>query len=91
MSRNEELYRSKRKLALIGVLTLGLSIMAKMGIKDTCQSNIFQRTSFNRGGIGFVMKVISFLLITTLCAVPYFVISFFRLIYYSIILGTAKE
>lgn len=77
-------YEKKRKAALIGVLTLGLAGLSVLGVGNTWRMNIFAGTSFDSGGVGFVMKCISFCLISVIVAIPCFIISFFRLIYYSI-------
>ena len=81
------LYQQKRKAALIGVLTLGLAGLSLVGVGETWRSNIFAGTSFGQGPMGFVFKIISFCFLSVLLAVPFFVISFIKLIYYSIILA----
>lgn len=81
------IYQQKRKAALIGVLTLGLAGLSLVGIGETWRSNIFEGTSFAQGGVGFVCKMLSFCFLSVMIAVPYFVISLFKLIYYSIILA----
>ncbi len=82
-------YRQKRKAALIGVLTLGLAGLAIVGVGETWRSNIFAGTSFDQGGLGFVMKMISFMLLSVIVAIPFFIISLVQLIYYSINLNSA--
>lgn len=82
--------QQKRKSALIGVLTLGLASLSILGVGETWRSNIFTGTSFDHGGLGFVMKAISFVFLTVLLAAPFFVLSVFRLIYYSIVLKSIK-
>ena len=77
-------YENKRKAALIGVLTLGLAGLSVLGVGNTWRMNIFAGTSFDKGGVGFVMKCLSFCLLSVIVAIPCFIISFFRLIYYSI-------
>lgn len=78
-------FKKKKRNAIIGVLTLGLAGLGLIGIRKTWRSNIFAGMSFSaKAGIGFVMKCVSFLLLTTLIAVPYFIYSIFALIYYSI-------
>lgn len=77
-------YKHKRKAALIGVLTLGLAGLAIIGVGETWRNNIFAGTSFDHGGIGFVMKIISFMLLSVLVAIPFFIISLIQFIYYSI-------
>lgn len=84
--------KQKRKTAIIGVLTLGLAGMALVGIGNTWRGNIFAGTSFmSNGGIAFVLKCVSFMLLTALVAVPYFIYSVFALIYYSIRLHNMKH
>ena len=84
MLDNQKLiYRQKRKAALIGVLTLGLAGLSLIGVGETWRSNIFAGTSFDQGGMGLVMKIISFLLLSVILAIPFFIISVIQLIYYS--------
>lgn len=84
------IYKQKRKAALIGVLTLGLAGLAIIGVGETWRSNIFAGTSFDQGGIGFVMKIISFMIVSVIVAVPFFIISLIQLIYYSIKLSSTN-
>jgi len=81
------IYQQKRKSALIGVLTLGLAGLSIMGVGETWRSNIFEGTSFSQGPLEFFFKLLSFCILTVLVAIPCFVISFFKLIYYTIILA----
>lgn len=83
-------YKQKRKAALIGVLTLGLTGLAIVGVGETWHSNIFAGTSFDQGGLGFVMKMISFILLSVIVAIPFFIISLIQLIYYSIKLSSTN-
>lgn len=84
--------KQKRKAAIIGVCTLGLAGLSLMGIGNTWRSNIFAGTSFSaNAGIGFVLKCLSFFLLTALIAIPYFIYSVFALIYYSIRLNNLKR
>ena len=86
-SHNDELllkYKQKRKAALIGVLTLGLAGLSVVGIGETWRNNLFRGTSMDKGGVGFVLKILSFCLLSVLIAIPVFIISFIQLIYYSI-------
>jgi len=84
MTRLEEL-KYKQKAALIVVCTLGLAGVAQFGgFGDIWKSNIFSNTSMDSGAVGFVLKIISLLFLSVLLAVPMFIISLFRLIYYSI-------
>ena len=84
MYMNKVVYRQKRKAALIGILTLGLAGLSLMGIGEIWRSNIFAGTSLDQGGIGFILKIISFLFLSALLAVPFFIISIIQFIYYSI-------
>jgi len=84
--------KQKRKAAVIGVCTLGLAGLSLMGIDNTWRSNIFEGTSFSaNAGIGFVLKCLSFCLLTAIIAFPYFLYSVFALIYYSIRLNNLKR
>jgi len=84
MTRLDELIY-KRKAALIVVCTLGLAGVTQFGgMGDIWKSNVFNGTSIDNGGIGFVLKIVSFLFLTVLLAVPLFIICLFQLIYYSI-------
>ncbi len=86
-SYNEDLllkYKQKRKSALIGVLTLGLAGLSILGISDTWRNNIFRGTSMDKGGVGFVLRILSFCLLSVLIAIPVFIISVIQLIYYTI-------
>lgn len=78
------IYRQKRKAALIGILTLGLAGLSLIGVGEIWRGNLFSGMSFDHGGIGFVMKGLSFVLISMIIAVPFFVISLVRFVYYSI-------
>ncbi|MBR1889194.1 MAG: DUF4339 domain-containing protein [Alloprevotella sp.] len=84
------IYKQKRKAALIGVLTLGLAGLAIIGVGETWRSNIFAGTSFDQGGLGFVMKIISFMIVSVIVAIPFFIISLIQLIYYSIKLSSTN-
>lgn len=81
------IYQQKRKAALIGVLTLGLAGVFLIGVGETWRGNIFEGTSFNQGPFTFVLKIISFCFLSLLIAVPYFIISIIKLIYYSFLLA----
>ena len=82
--------RQKRKAAIIGLCTLGLAGITLIGVGEMWRSNIFEGTSFAAGGIGFVFKCLSFVFLTALVAIPYFIYSFFALIYYSIRMHNLK-
>ena len=81
------LYQHKRKAALIGVLTLGLAGLTLVGMGNIWRNNIFEGTSFARGEMNGFFKILSFLICSVLLAVPFFIISLFKLIYYTIILA----
>lgn len=81
------LYKQKRKGALIGVLTLGLSGLAIVGMGGVWRSNIFEGMSFAQGPLKGFFKVLSFCILSVLLAIPFFFISLFKLIYYSILLA----
>ena len=83
--------RQKRKAAIIGLCTLGLAGITLIGVGNTWRSNIFEGTSFATGAIGFVCKCLSFVFLTALIAIPYFVYSFFALIYYTIRMHSLKS
>lgn len=86
LERNQRLlfYKQKRKAALIGVFTLGLAGLAVVGVGNTWRGNIFSGTSFDRGGMGFVFKILSFMILSVIVAIPFFIISLIQLIYYSV-------
>lgn len=76
MTRYEEL-KSKQRVALIVVLTLGL---AAVPIALNWNSNIFEGTSFDQGALNIVCKIVSFLFLTALFAIPAFFIYLITLI-----------
>lgn len=76
MTRYEEL-ESKQKAALIVVFTLGL---AAVPIMLNWKSNIFAVTSFDQGPLHLFFKILSFMILTTLFAIPAFVIYLITLI-----------
>lgn len=78
------IYKQKQKAALIGVLTLGLAGLSIIGADQIRKSNIFAGTSFDKDGIGFVLKLLSFTLISVIIAIPFFLISVVQLIYFTI-------
>ena len=80
MTELEEL-KYKRKAAIIVVCTLGL---AATPLNFNAESNIFRGTSLDKGGLGIIFKIISFLLLTIPIAIIMFVIHLFKLVYYQI-------
>lgn len=84
--------KQKRKAAIIGICTLGLAGLSMIGVGNTWSSNIFAGTSFSaNAGIGFVLKCLSFCLLTALIAIPYFIYSVIALVYYSIRLSNLRN
>lgn len=81
------IYKQKRKAALIGVLSLGFAGLVLFGMGNIWRNNIFDGMSFAKGELKGFFKVLSFFFFSILVAVPFFVISFFKLIYYSILLA----
>lgn len=92
-SSNDAYYKcqKKQRKALIGVLTLGMASITLVGIKNTWDSNLFKGTSLDKGGTGFVLRIISFLFCLTLLSIPYFLYSVIALIYYSVQLQRIKD
>lgn len=86
MNRYEEL-KAKQKAALIVVLTLGL---AAVPITLNWNSNIFEGTSFDAGPLHIIFKIVSFLFLTAVFAIPAFVIYFFTLIITTIQISNLK-
>lgn len=83
--------RQKRKAAVIGVCTLGLAGLSLVGVGNTWRSNIFAGTSFSSdAGMAFVFKCLSFCLLSTFVAIPFFIYSVFALVYYSVRLNSLK-
>lgn len=81
------IYKQKRKAALIGVLSLGFAGLALFGMGNIWRNNIFEGMSFAQGEMKGFFKLLSFFLCSVLVAIPFFIISFFKLIYYSILLS----
>jgi hypothetical protein len=81
------IYKQKRKAALIGVLSLGLAGLALFGMGNIWRNNIFEGMSFAQGEMKGFFKILSFFFFSVLIAVPFFFISFFKLIYYTILLA----
>lgn len=81
------IYKQKRKAALIGVLSLGFAGLALVGMGNIWRSNIFEGMSFAQGEMKGFFKILSFCLFSVLLAIPFFIISFFKLVYYSILLA----
>ena len=83
MTYREELIE-KRRSSLIVVFTLGLASLFMESVRPIWMTNLFEGTSFDQGGIGFVVKMMSYMFLGLLTAVIFFVIHFFKVIYYSI-------
>lgn len=76
MTRYEQL-KQRQKAALIVVCTLGL---AAVPIVLNWNSNIFAGTSFGQGPLALFFKVLSFLLLTAVFAIPAFIVYLITLI-----------
>ena len=84
MTYLEEL-RTKRKSSLIVVFTLGLAALFMESVRPIWMSNMFEGTSFMQNeGVAFVMKGLSFFTLGLLTAAIFFIIHFFKAIYYTI-------
>lgn len=87
MTRVEQL-QEKKRAATIVVCTLGL---AAVPIALNWESNIFAGTTFGDGPLSLAFKVLSFLLLTVIFAVPAFFIYLIVLIVTSIELSHYQE
>lgn len=83
MTYREELIE-KRTSSLIVVFTLGLAALFMESVRPVWMTNLFEGTSFDQGGVGFVVKMLSYLFLGVLTAGIFFIIHFFKVIYYSI-------
>ena len=83
MTYKEELIE-KRTSSLIVVFTLGLAALFMESVRPVWMTNLFEGTSFDQGGVGFVVKLFSYFMLGVLTAAIFFVIHFFKVIYYSI-------
>ena len=81
------IYKQKRKSALIGVLSLGFAGLALFGMGNIWRNNVFEGMSFAQGEMKGFFKILSFCMISVIVAVPFFIISFYKLIYYTILLA----
>lgn len=86
MTRYEEL-KSKQKAAIIVVCTLGL---AAVPVMLNWNNNIFEGTSFDQGPLHSFFKVLSFLFLTALVAIPSFIIYLIVLIVTTIQLSNCE-
>jgi len=87
-----EQLKEKRKKALIAIFTLGISALPKkfweVQLKDT---NIFKGTGLDKGGLGIVLRIISFILLTIPFMAAMFVINIFKAIYYQIEISRLRK
>jgi len=85
--------KHKRKAAIIGIFTLGIAVVTLFGIVNIWRDDIFAGTSISQSnsGIAFVLKCMSFFLLLTIMAIPYFIYSVLALIYYSFRLYALKH
>lgn len=77
-------YKKKQKKAIIGIITLGTAAITLVGIGNTWRNSLFKGTSLDKGGTGFVLRVLSFCLCLTVLSVPYFIYSILACIYYTV-------
>ena len=87
MTRYEQL-KQRQKAAIIVVCTLGL---AAVPIVLNWNSNIFAGTSFAQGPLALFFKLLSFLLLTAVFAVPAFFAYLITLIVTTIELSNYKN
>lgn len=80
-----EILKEKQKAALLVVLSLGLLAVP---VSLNWQSNIFAGTSFDQGPLHLFFKILSFLFLTALFAIPAFLIYLLVLIITSVELLT---
>lgn len=83
MTYSDEL-REKRKSSLIVVFTFGLAALFMDSVRPIWMTNLFEGTSLDDGGIGFVLKLLSFFVLGVLTASVFFILHLFKVIYYSI-------
>jgi len=83
MTKLEEL-KYKRKGSLIVVCTLGLGAIFMSTVRPVWMTNLFEGTSMDNGGLGFLLKVFSYIFLGLLTAAIMFIIHLFKLIYYQI-------
>jgi len=70
--------QEKKKRSLIVICTLGL---AAIPFALNWESNLFKGTSLDSGGLGFIFKIISFILLAIPCIVIGFIYHFIRYFY----------
>lgn len=90
MNRIDEL-KIKRRGSLLVVLTLGLAAIFSESVRPAWMQNIFAGTSMDKGGVGFVLKFMSFFLLAGLTAAIFFVIHLIRLIFCQIEIWTLSS
>lgn len=83
MTYSEEL-REKRKSSLIVVFTLGLASLFMESVRPIWMTNLFEGMSFAQGPLAGFFKVLSFVALGLITAAIFFVIHFFKVIYYTI-------
>ena len=74
----------KRKGSLIVVCTLGLDAIFMSSVRPVWMTNLFEGTSMDNGGLGFILKMVSYIFLGLLTAAIMFVVHLFKLIYYQI-------
>lgn len=88
MTRKEELIE-QRKSSLIVVCTLGLATLFMESVRPLWMTNLFEGMSFAKGGIGFVLKGFSFVILGALTAAIFFLIHLVKVIVYSVQISKA--
>lgn len=83
MTYSEEL-REKRKSSLIVVFTLGLASLFMESVRPIWMTNLFEGMSFAQGPFAGFFKILSYFALGVLTAAIFFVIHFFKVIYYTI-------
>ena len=84
MTYKEELIE-KRKSSLIVVCTLGLAALFMESVRPIWMTNLFEGTSFMQNeGLAFVLKLFSFFVLGLFTAAIFWIIHFFKVIYYSV-------
>jgi len=81
---DREVLIEKRKSSLIIVFTLGFATLFMDSVRPIWMTNLFEGTSFDQGGIGFVVKMMSYTVLGIITAIIFFIIHLIKVIYYSI-------
>lgn len=87
MNQYEQL-KARQTAALIVVLTCGI---AAVPLLFNWRSNIFEGASFDQGPLHILCRVVSFIILTVMIAIPSFVIYFVVLIVTTVQLSNYKN